>query len=130
MANLWIVVADAMEARMYAKREEELEVHPVRRLENPALRIYRPREEAGAYWIQRFAREISAVLEYGAMCGEYDEVILTAPEPFLGQLLNVLGPATQKRLRQAVNEKITGLDGCDLEARLTKLVYPPDSSTN
>ena len=122
MANLWIVVADAVEARTYERHDDKAQLRPDRRLESLALRVFEQGEELPPFWVRWFARDLSALLEYAAACSEYDQLILAGPDQFLQILTNAMGPAAHKRLRRTFIEEVTKLNAADLEARLSEII--------
>jgi len=122
MLKVWIVVGHSMDARIYSNRADGLQLKQIRRLDNPGTQIFGANSAPAPYWVRRFARDLSALLEMAAAATEYDELMLAAPADFLQALSDEIGPATRQRLRRSISEDLTQLGPLDLEKRLLQIM--------
>lgn len=73
-----------------------------------------PKEVEG----EKFAREISAVLEDRRLQHAFDELVLVAPPHFLGLLKGALTAQVQKLVEGTVSKDLSMLDAREIEAHL------------
>jgi protein required for attachment to host cells len=137
----WVLIANAARARCFvrdadngAMREERSFVHPASRLKGATLEHDRggkvhkstastqfaPHTDVHDKEHAAFARELAAFLEEAALAQHYPALSLIASAAFLGDLRTQLGPAAQKRLRQAVALDLSAYKGAELERRVTQ----------
>ena len=140
----WLVVANAARARVYerdavqgAMRERLSQVHEAGRAKGAELGRGRPgrvrkgvmstafeshtdpRERERA----RFARALAEALEREAAGHRMAGLVLLASNPFLGEIRAALGPAARAVLKGAWPVDLTGLQGAELEHRVSQLLH-------
>ncbi|MCZ8233964.1 MAG: host attachment protein [Inhella sp.] len=140
----WLVVANAAWARVYerdaaqgAMRERFSKVHEEGRAQGGALGRGRPgRVRKGVMSTAfephthprerertRFARALAALLEREAVGHRMAGLVLLVSNPFLGDLRAALGPASRAVLKGAWPVDVTGLQGAELEHRVSQLLH-------
>lgn len=145
----WLVVANAARARVFerdaangALREIEDPVHPASREKEAALgrdrpgRVHKseastafePHTAAHARERTHFAHELGQMLEGAALARRMAGLVLMASNPFLGELKAALGPAARAVLKASVALDLTGLQGSDLEHRVSKVLSESDAA--
>lgn len=77
-----------------------------------------PDTDAKEVEAQKFARELSSVLERGLFDHAYDRLVLVAPPHFLGTLRQTVSTQVQKRLEITIDKDLTQIPPKDLESRL------------
>jgi hypothetical protein len=124
MATLWILTADANQARVYTYLDGQPELLLVRVYESPAGRVMDERcprgvgEPPAEYWSDRFARDLGELLEVSAMGQAYDHLMIAAPEHFLAKILDAVGPMTHERLLCALPKNVMDFGPHDLDEYL------------
>lgn len=141
----WLLVADRARARIFQLTPddgslEELESHsnPEARLPGRELQTERqsrahesvgdvrhaveprstPAEKAG----DRFARQLSDALESGRVHHRYDRLLVVAPPPFLGELLNRFGKQVRAMVAEHLAKDLSRLPVADLQHHLAAFI--------
>jgi hypothetical protein len=142
MSTLWILTADAEEARLYRYFDGQPGLLLTKLFETPGGKVvdnrYRPGEAdpPPEYWHDRFARDLGELLEIGAIGDAYNHLIIAAPEHFLAKILDAIGPRTHPRLLCALPKNLAGMDQTELEKYVSDLLRmsarettPPDKQS-
>jgi protein required for attachment to host cells len=136
----WTLVANASSARLF-RQDGDGPMTPVGTFAHPSSRehssvlgddkagrelsghgfggaAFEPRLDAQRKERLRFGRELAETLEAGAREGSYGSLRLFAGSPFLGELKQLLGPATQRLLAGAHDLDLTHVGLAELGARI------------
>lgn len=140
MNRTWTLIANAAHARLL-QQEAPGKLHLLQSMEHLPSRMssselgddkagrelsgrgfggaaFEPRLDAHRKEHQRFAHELAQLLEQGAQEQRYDALHLFASSPFLGELKQALGPATQRMLAGAHDVDLTAVGVAELPARI------------
>jgi protein required for attachment to host cells len=142
----WVLVCDRGHARIFAVEEGEKNWTLVHNIENPEGRL-RAREidsdkpgrtqESSAFGrrsskephtdpteteAQRFAEELSELLDRGLTEGAYSRLLVAAPPHFLGILRAHLSEQVEKRLTYSIDHDYTWVNDHELPSRLGELL--------
>ncbi|MBA4176371.1 MAG: host attachment protein [Leptothrix sp. (in: Bacteria)] len=136
----WIVVANAARARIFERDDEnqalreiadcvhapsrmkasELDAdRPGKARKSQASTAFTPHTEARDREHQRFAREVSQLLEKAARSERMPALVLLASNPFLGELKAELGSGAKRLLKLCVPVDLTTYQHAELEQRVT-----------
>jgi protein required for attachment to host cells len=141
MAQVWVLVADSDEARIYATRSMRSQLELIDTLTHEASRLHardlgsdRPgrvhdRFGPGRHSLdqgqqlkntekQRFAREIAAQLAEGQRLKKFDRLVIMAGPPFLGILRDCLGKALSEAVVATVPKDLVAQDVAAIQAHL------------
>jgi len=72
---------------------------------------------------ERFANEISRVLEVGRARNAYDHLVLVASKPFMGLINQRLPGQVRSKLSQSIDKDYTRLPAKDLAGHLQEVVF-------
>jgi protein required for attachment to host cells len=136
----WFLIANAAHARVLEQERGcamvvvETFHHPQSRLKTSELgddraghepsghgfggAAYQPRMDAHLKEHLRFARELAVYLERCAHDGRYGSIAIFASNPFLGELNQLLGPATQHLLSGTHEVDLTKVGLAEIESRI------------
>ncbi len=144
MSHLWIMVADAAAARIYATSErgeallliESIE-HPQGRLRDqdlvtarpgsnssdtsPRRHAFEPHTPAGDVELDHYAQHLAARLEQGRVQNAFDGLMLAMPPRLLGRVKAALSPETERLLQQSLDQRLIELSAEELRAYLTPI---------
>ena len=143
MSVTWIMVANASQAKLFASHgpKKGLELvkellHPESREKTSNLVSDRSGSNSGSghgaftqatdpkhHEAERFAHEISRVLEVGRVRNAYDNLILVASKPFMGLINQRLPVQVRSKLSQSIDKDYTRLPAKDLAGHLEEMVY-------
>jgi protein required for attachment to host cells len=148
MSTVWVLVADASRARVFAADNrvantlEEVtdHLHPESRLHNRDLVSDRPgrasdrasvarsavEEEGGPKDHQAtvFARELAGMLSDAAGEGKFEHLVLCAPPAFMGELREKLDDGVRQRISAEVTKDLTRAHrGADIRTHLPDYLY-------
>ena len=148
MSTVWVLVADASRARVFAAENRvgsELEevtdrLHPESRLHNRDLVSDRPGragdrgtearsavEEDGGPKGQEaaaFARELAGMLAEAAGKGTFEHLVLCAPPAFMGELREKLDDGVRQRVSLEGTKDLTRANrGADVRTHLPDFLY-------
>ena len=148
MSTVWVLVADASRARVFAADNrvgndlEELtdRLHPESRLHNRDLVSDRPgrasdrgsvarssvEEEGGPkeHEATVFARELAGMLTEGAGEGRFEHLVLCAPPAFMGELREKLDAGVRQRVSAEVTKDLTRANrSTDVRTHLPDYLY-------
>jgi len=143
MSPTWILVANAAQARLFQQEPGrplvvlEAFSHPASRQRSSQLgddkagrelsgrgfggAAFKPRLDAKRKEHLHFARELAERLEQGAQHGRYAAVTVFASSPFLGELKQALGEATQRLLAGAHDVDLSSVGLAEMENRIQEL---------
>ena len=136
----WTLVANAAHARLF-QREADGSMLVLRTFEHPESRqpsstlgdakagrelsgrgfggaAFEPRVTEHRKEHLHFAQELGDLLEVGAREGSYASLRVFASSPFLGELKQALGPATQRLLAGTHDVDLTHVGLAEMESRI------------
>jgi protein required for attachment to host cells len=142
MKTQWIVIANAVSARIFRRDTAKSPLVPVVTLTHDASRLhardlesdrpgsqaadnsqglnhFEPRSDARRKEHQRFAKEIALRLDAGLKVGEYASLTLFASNPFMGELKAQLSEAVTQRLKATLNNDLSHVGIAELESRIS-----------
>lgn len=140
MNRTWTLIANAAHARLL-EQEAAGQLHLLQSMEHLPSRMstselgddkaggelsgrgfgsaaFEPRLDAHRKEHLHFAHELAQVLEKGAQEQRYDALQVFASSPFLGELKQALGPATQRMLTAAHDVDLTAVGMAELPRRI------------
>lgn len=140
MNTTWILIANAAHARVL-QQETSGRLRLLQSIEHPASRLpsselgddkagrelsghgfggaaFEPRLEAHRKERQRFAHQLAEMLEHAAQEERYDALHVFASSPFLGELKDAFGRATQRLLAGTHEHDLTAVGIAELPARI------------
>lgn len=139
MKNTWVLVANAVEAKLYATEKLGAEIshvrefaHPESREKGSALVSDKPGKVQGGrggrgmgdasapkgYEAEKFARELARALDEGRTANAYQHLVLVATSHFHGLLNSQLDKKTRAMVVTDINKDFTSFNERDLLARL------------
>lgn len=144
-APLWILVADSSRARIFSMTDPDemwtfVEEHdrPKARLRASELHSDRggrtaarssgmpaamePHTDPTEVEAEKFARDLSDVLEHARTQHAWKRLVIAAPPKFLGMLRNALDEDTEKLVEKSFAKELTTLSEHDLYDRMQELL--------
>jgi protein required for attachment to host cells len=143
MATIWILVANASHAKLYANQGPNKGVELVGEYEHPESRekgsdlvsdrpghnpghgnghgSYVPHMDPKQNAADHFARHLAGMLEEGRVKGHYERLILAASSPFNGMLKQHLPGSVAKLLTGSVDRDYTSAGARELPGLLADL---------
>jgi protein required for attachment to host cells len=143
---LWIVVANASQARCYERPSPAEPMVALVSLEHPESRLHArdletdrpgrthkddagrtsfvPRSEPKEREREQFAREVAKFLAEGVEAHRCSGVVLFVSNPFLGELLAHLGDGVRQQLVASHALDLTALPANELEQRVKRALLP------
>ncbi|MGA8515189.1 MAG: host attachment protein [Burkholderiaceae bacterium] len=152
MANTWVLIANAQQARCFARHaikhtlsELACFVHAHERLSDVPSKAdltgaagkghgrtghagtqFEPHTSVQGKERSDFALQLAKYLNEGVAARRCDALMLITTSPILGELRLHLSDAAQKALRNCVASDFTRYEGVDLEARVNQALQLPD----
>ena len=119
MQPTWILVADGARARLFSPGVDGTSFIELEDFVDPDGRnAIQPHTSPEVKITERFARELSDVLERGRIDHRYERLILAAPPRFLGTLQRALGKQTHACVVAHLDKDLTRLPASEILARL------------
>ena len=144
MQRHWVLVADAVHARILASNGNILKAKQVETFENPKGRLKvselvtdkparsvgggsgghlaGPEVDAHEHVLQEFARSLAKALAAGRAAGSFEKLTLVAPPHLLGLIKGSLDAPTGKLLNQTIPKDFSKATTPDLLEHLEKLL--------
>lgn len=114
MFRIWVVVAEANRARIFAMKDLRIPLLELADIDNPATSD--ERRDLG------FAEEIAARVEDAGSDDVFDELILVGNGDFLEGVRSALSVQTLKRARCVRDRDLVGLNETELRKNLRRLM--------
>lgn len=148
MTMIWVLVANASEARLFLNRGCNKGLELVKEMHHPDSRkkgvdlvadapgrmqqsfspgarpAMEPATQPKEVEAQRFAQELAQQLQSGRTGNQYDRLVLVAPPSFLGLLRDNLDGPTAGLILDTLNKDYTKSDGRELVTHLSKIMCP------
>ncbi|MBU6460675.1 MAG: host attachment protein [Proteobacteria bacterium] len=138
--QIWVIVANASEAKLFKYLGHISGVKPLKDWNNPAVRQashnlvtdaqgkfnmggnFEPHKSPQRIEMEHFARKLAEFLEKARIQNNFTKLILCSSPAFLGEITNLISAQVKERLKLVVNKDYTRLDHRDLTRHLNELM--------